>query len=407
MKPDFDLLIVGGGPAGATCALYAEGLGLRVLLVDKELFPRDKICGDVIPKKGIQCLRELELIAALERRPHLRAGGIIFSSPGGKIARIPFSSAHSNLPGYACYVCRREVFDDLLLQTARERVETREGFKVEDLLREGNRVCGVVGRDATGARLEFTARVVAGADGFNSTVARRQGLYDPDPDHWAVATRAYYRGVKGMTDAIEIHFVQSIQPGYFWIFPLDGGLVNVGLGMLHRELKKHGINLREAHLAATRTDFFRDRFAGAELVGSIAGWNLPLGSKRRQVHGDGFVLLGDAAGLVNSFSGEGIGNAMGSGKIAAQVLAEVCRGTDYSASALQHYADRLWAELGPALKLSRSLQRLARFHPLLDLVVDRAARNPEAREWIALMMAGAVSKKVLMSPLTYLRLLFS
>jgi len=407
VKYDCDIVIGGGGPAGATCALYAERLGLDVLLVDKEEFPRDKICGDVIPSLGVECLRELDLLDALHQAPHVRASGMVFSSPAGSQVTIPFTSPTADLAGYVCYVCRREIFDDILFQTAKERVATREGFKVDDLLLDGGQVRGVVGTDADGASVEITAKVTVGADGYRSTVARRLGLYAHDPRHWAVATRAYYRGVKGVSSAIEIHFVRAILPGYFWIFPLEDGLVNAGLGMLYRELKKRRINLKRAHVAATEADFFRDRFQDAEILDDIAGWNLPLGSRKRQVHGDGFLLLGDAAGLVNPFSGEGIGNAMHSGKIAAEVLAEVCRGTDYSASTLQAYAERLWATLGPTLQLSFTLQRIGRIQPLLNLVIGRAATRPEVCEWIAMMMAGTVSKKVLKSPLTYLRLLLS
>jgi len=411
MKDRYDLVVVGGGPAGATCALYAGRAGLDVLLIDSARFPRDKICGDVIPKKGVECLRELGLLDRLQRAPHLRAGGVVFSAPDGSLAAVPFAPAHAEpgagSGGYVCYVCRRQVFDDILFQAARERVETREGFRVEDLMVEDGRACGVVGRDAAGRPVEIAAGVVAGADGYRSVVARRLGLYEHDPGHWAVATRAYYRGVQGMSDAIEIHFVEDILPGYFWIFPLEDGLVNVGLGMLHRELKRRRISLRRAHVDATRAKFFRSRFAGAELVGGISGWNLPLGSKRRPVHGDGFLLLGDAAGLVNPFSGEGIGNAMWSGRIAAEVVAAASRETGCPAGALRAYADRLWTELGPTLRLSHSLQRLGRCRPLLNLVIGRAAKNPEVREWIAQMMAGTVSKRSLRSPLTYLRLLFS
>ncbi|MEW6754426.1 MAG: geranylgeranyl reductase family protein, partial [Candidatus Latescibacterota bacterium] len=404
---EFDLAIVGAGPAGATCALYAARAGLRVALLDRECFPRDKVCGDVIPRKGVQCLQELGLLDALHAVPHVRAGGVVFSSPNGTVARVPFAPAGHALDGYVCYVCRRLVFDEILFAAASRRAEAHQGLRVEDLIVEGGRVCGVTGTDPSGRPQEIRARVVVGADGFRSIVARRTGLYRHDPAHWAVATRAYYRGVGEVTDAIEVHFVDDILPGYFWIFPLDGGLVNVGLGMRHDELRTRGIRLRDAHVAATQSPFFRQRFASAELVGPITGWNLPLGSRRRPVHGDGFVLLGDAAGLVNPFSGEGIGNAMWSGRIAAEVLARACGHGDLSARGLHPYAVQLWAEVGPALKTSHALQRLGRVRPLLNLVIDRAAQNPEVRDWVAGMMAGVVPKKVLRSPLTWVRLLLA
>ena len=405
----YELVIVGGGPAGASCALYAQRLGLEVLLVDQRRFPRDKICGDLIPRKGTICLEELGLLAALEQLPHCRPAAVVFSSPKSRSAAIPFTPSTPEWQDdrYVCYVCRRALFDNLLFQEAKRRVETWEEFQVQDVPFDHGQVCGVIGKDARGKTVEVSARVVVGADGYRSRVGRRVRPERRDPAHWAVATRAYYRDVKGVEEAIEIHFVEAILPGYFWIFPVGDGLVNVGIGMLHQELKKRRLNLRQAHLAAIQAGSFRERFREAEMLGEIVGWHLPLGSRRRQVHGNGFMLAGDAAGLVNPFSGEGIGNAMWSGRLAAQVMAEATRASDYSAAALQPYASRLWAELGPELVLSRSLQRLGRYRPLLELVIGRAAESAQVRDWIALMLAGRISKKVLKSPLTYLRLLFS
>lgn len=405
MQYDYDIVIVGSGPSGATCALYARRRGLKALLIDRETFPRDKICGDAISGKSVKYLQELGLLAALEQSPQRQATGVTFSSPNGTLVTIPFTPRAAARKRFG-YVCRRKVFDNLLFQAAKKQVETREGFAVTGLLRENGRVIGVIGGNGRSSAESITAKVVVGADGYKSTVARQTGIYEHDPRHWVVATRAYYRGIAGLTSNIEIHFVKDILPGYFWIFPLEDGLANVGIGMLHCELKKRRISLRDAHLAATTTDFFRERFENAERVTPIAGWNLPVGSKQRRAFGDGFILLGDAAGLIDPFSGEGIGNGMCSGEIAARVLAEICAGEDFSARALQVYQHKLWETLGDELRTSYALQRIGRIRPLLNLVVGKAAHREDVREWMSMMMAGLASKQSLKSPLTYLRLLF-
>ena len=405
-KYDYDAVIVGGGPGGATAALYAERMGLNVLLVDKEVFPRDKICGDAISGKSVVYLNELDLIETLEANDQVKVSSVVFSSPKGYSADIPFAPGVYDgvLNGY---VCRREVYDNILFQAARKKVDTRENFKVLDLIKQNDQVIGVRGVDADNNEIEITAPVVIGADGYKSIVARKMALYDHDPDHLLVATRAYYRGVTGMGSAIELHYIDEMVPGYFWIFPLENGLTNVGLGMVHRALKRRKVKLKESHVRATQSEFFRERFKNAELIGDIVGWNLPVGSKRRPVHGDGFLLIGDAAGLIDPFTGEGIGNAMASAKIAAEVVLAAKTAGDFSATALKPYETKLWKRLGGELNLAYKLQKTARLKPLVNLVVKRAQDQPEVAEWISGMMSGSISKRELLYPKTYFKLLFS
>jgi len=404
MSYDYDTIIVGGGPAGTTCALYAERMGLKVLLVDKKKFPRDKICGDAISGKSIQYLQELGLDKEVEKVPHVLVYSVVFSSPNEKVINIPFASSEHEAKMYG-FICRRYYFDNVLFQAAKKKVEALEGIAVEDLIIENGQVRGVKGKAEDGTEFSATAKVVVGADGFSSIVARKMGCYDHDPDHWLVATRAYYRGVKDLHDWIELHYIEDIIPGYFWIFPADDGLANVGMGMLYSKLKKKRIRLRYAHEAATRSPFFKQRFEDAELIGDIQGWNLPVGSKRRQIHGNGFLLAGDAAGLIDPFTGEGIGNAMCSGKIAAETLAEVCQGNDFSAKKLQLYPRKLWQRLGPELRMEYTLQRVGQIKPIINFVVGKAAKNADVRDWISAMMTGKISKWELVNPLNYIKLL--
>jgi geranylgeranyl reductase family protein len=400
----YDAIIVGGGPGGATTALYAERLGLKVLLLDKKHFPRDKICGDAISGKSIVYLRELGLIDEIEKSPRVVVNHIVFSSPNQKSVKIKLIEDSFN--GISSgYVCRRMVYDNILFQAAREKVETIEGFTVEDIIRPNGQLKGVRGRFEDGKEKEFTAKVLVGADGFNSVLLRKLKLYDHDPDHLLVATRAYYTGVTGLSDAIELHYIREVLPGYFWIFPLENGMANVGLGMVHSALKKKGVKLKKAHIEATETPIFLNRFQNAQLIGDIQGWNLPVGSKRRTMHGDGFILVGDAAGLIDPFTGEGIGNAMCSGKIAAQTIAEIRKGNDYSSKALNIYAEKVWKTLGGELSLAYRLQRTARFTPLVNLVVNRASKRGEVADWISAMIAGKINKRELLYPSTYIKLL--
>ncbi|MCC7275236.1 MAG: FAD-dependent monooxygenase, partial [Alphaproteobacteria bacterium] len=235
-----DLVVVGGGPAGAAAAMFAARAGLNALLLDKALFPRDKICGDAISGKSVAILRELGLLEGVRRLPGAPVGHIVFGSPDHVEADIDLSRAAD--PGRVTgFVIRRTDFDAFLFAEAARKVECRDGFLVDDLVMADGAVRGVRGRDLrTGRTEEIGARIVLGADGYRSIVARRLGLYRYDPDHTAVGLRAYYDGVAGLGDRIELHYVDAVRPGYLWIFPLGGGAANVGIGMLAAPMRRRG-----------------------------------------------------------------------------------------------------------------------------------------------------------------------
>ena len=136
------------------------------------------------------------------------------------------------------FVIRREILDNFLFEEATKVANTcYEGFAVKDLIRENEQIVGVRGV-VDGREREIHGRTVLGCDGFNSMVARKAGLYAHDAVHWVVAIRCYYENVAGLGDQIELHFVDEVLPGYFWIFPLENGTANVGIGMRHDVLKK-------------------------------------------------------------------------------------------------------------------------------------------------------------------------
>lgn len=406
----FDVIIVGGGPGGSTTAALLSKRGRKVLLLEKARFPRDKTCGDAISGKSVSVLKELGLTDAVEKAPHAIVTGVTFSSPNGSLAEIPFHVKE----GYRSsgYVCRREVYDNLLFQNAKAQpnITTIEQFQVDELLMDGKRVAGVAGTNlTTKEKMEFRAPVTVGADGANSVVARKLGLGEIDPKHHCTALRMYYKGVKGMTNNIEIHFVPELMPGYFWIFPLENGLANVGSGMVTSDMKTRGTNLREATFKAIHDNpMFKERFAGAEMVGDVKGWTLPFGSTHRKNHGDGFVLVGDAASLIDPFSGEGIGNAMTSGSFAAKAIDAALTTNDTTEQFFKkNYDEPLWKSIGSELKSSYNMQRVGRIEPLLNYVVRKAERSPQAREMISSTLANPEARGAYESPLFYLKLLFS
>lgn len=407
IEHEYDVVVVGAGPAGCTAAVYASQLGLKTILLEARSVPKDKICGDAVAGKCIPILKELGLLEKVKNGPHGYSTGVIFSSPKGDIVNITFNppGAKQKTDGY---VVRRKVFDEYLYRRVEESsADTRLQFKVGSVLTENGKVVGVRGKGwGSEAEETYKAKVVIGCDGYRSIVARELGVFERDPDHYVLALRQYWEGVSGMSEAIEVHFVDDIIPGYFWIFPLEDGKANVGLGMMERDIKKRDVDLRELMAKAINNPLFKERFATGKPLERPVQWDLPLGSKRRKMFGNGWMLAGDAAGLIDPFTGEGVGEAMHSGKMAAHAAKEAIDAQDVSEAFLKRYDDRFWEYLGPELMLSHKLQKIGRKKWLLNWVLGKAARSPYVREQISGMLANVIPKKTLASPLFYLKLLF-
>ena len=413
MSDVYDVIIVGAGPAGATAALYAQREGLTTCLLDKARFPRDKICGDALSGKVVSILHELDLLDDVAKLPGATINEVVFGSPEHVDARVDLRRydhqdlATGKVLPMEGFVIRREVLDQFLFEEAKKvATACHEGFAVKDLIEEDGRVVGVCGTVGDEER-EVRGRVVLGCDGFSSIVARKSGLYAHDPEHWVVAIRCYYENVAELTDQIELHFVDEVLPGYFWVFPLEDGQANVGIGMRHDALKKKKVDLKTALDEVINRSPFAHRFKDARPMEEPVGWNLPVGSTRRKSYGDGLLLLGDAAGLIDPFTGEGIGNALYSARYAVEAVKEAIAADDYSEAFFKRYEDRLWDTIGDELATSTRMQKLGQYRPLLNFTINKAARNDKVRDLICGMMANAVPKKQLTNPLFYLKLLFS
>ena len=414
MSLDYDAIVVGAGPSGSACAALLAGKGARVLLIDKAKFPRDKTCGDAVGGKALNVLSELGIEKALVQKGFLRSSGIVFSSPAGDEAEIPLlhdplsrSEKDGRKEMSGGFVCRRKDFDDIVFRHAKGKCETLEETVVEELTFEGSRVAGVKARANDGAADSFSAKVVIGADGVSSVVARKAGVWKLDPAHSCSAVRGYYSGVLGLRGNIEIHFLPECMPGYFWIFPLSKDTANVGVGMLLSDIHGRKINLGGVFGACMKNPRFSGRFDAAALQSPVSGWSLPLASAKRKCAGNGWILLGDAASLVDPFSGEGIGNGMKSAKIAADVLGEALKRGGVNETDCLSYEKALWNEIGADVQSSYSMQKLGRHEWLLNYIIGKAKRSEWLRNELAGMIASREAKRKAADPMFYLRILFS
>lgn len=231
-----------------------------------------------------------------------------------------------------------------------------------------------------------------------------------EPKHYVAGLRAYYKNVTGTNadNFIELHFLKGLLPGYFWIFPLPDGGANVGVGMLSDAIRRKKVNLKKELLKIVNEDpVIKERFKNAELVGTIDGYGLPLGSKKRKISGERYMLIGDAGYLIDPFTGEGIGNAFYSGRLAAQQAALCIQNNDYSAAALQRYDSEIERVMGAELRLSNKLQKFIKYPILFDTFLKITANNKKLKEVFTCMFHEVDIRKKLLKPSFYLDILLN
>lgn len=406
-----DVLIAGAGPGGCSAALALARHGVRVVLVDKAVFPRDKVCGDALSGKVMRILDRTapdvgERLRADGRQ--LPSWGVTFTAPGGKSLRVPFSrnTGEGAAPGS---IMPRLDFDALLL----DKVKTSPGITVVEgtPIAHFERIPNGWRAMEAGAKRSFEARLVIAADGANSHFSRHVAGLPMEPRHHCAGVRAYFGGVKGLDPQgfIELIFLKELLPGYLWVFPLAEGRANVGLGLRSDVVRNRRADLKGLmrDLLATHP-LLKDRFSGARMEGPIQGLGLPLASTRRAISGDGYLLVGDAGHLIDPFTGEGISHAMISGMHAGDVAAVALAATEGrpTAKSLLEYDARVWRRLGKELSISTRLQQLANVPWLFDLVVSRAVKNPALADTISSMFNDLDMRARLRQPSFYAKLLF-
>jgi len=408
----FDAIVVGAGPSGCSCALFLANSGRKVLLLDKATFPREKVCGDAFSGKSIGIARELKLLDAIPGLPHGIVQGLMMVSPNGKKVDVPFPNASGM--EFAGYTVERRNVDNLFFQRAlgNKQITVLQGFSVTGLEKSSSgAVCGVNGALTLGGSrkgIRFFGKVVVGADGAASVVGRNVVSKSQPKEHVYSAVRGYWSGISGLSGNIELYFIDGVLPGYLWIFPMANGMANVGLGILSSDLKgKHPTMILQE--AIGKHPSIAPRFANAKLEGKVGGWAIPNGSYKKLNTGDGWVLVGDAASLVDPFSGEGVGNALSSGKYAAMAInsaLDAHKGADsLPAQSLAAYEENVARFLRKDIANSYRLQRLSRHRFLLNLFIGKAADKPEVRQMLIDMLGSAEEKEKVVSPMFYLKLL--
>lgn len=366
----FDVIICGAGPAGCSAALALQRSGLNVALIEKKTFPRDKVCGDAIPARAVDVLKSIDpsyvkQFSNFDRQLLTKHTDIVYGKRSIKL--------HWQIPAYTC---ARVDFDNYLFSLVVNNTNTKvyQSTVIKDIQKG---VDGYSLIDKSGDC--YKAKMIIGADGAQGICAKLLGDYKLDREHHIGSVRAYFKGVGGMNlDKTEMYMDKSYRPGYFWLFPIAGGYTNVGFGMMSVDIAKRKIDLKKAFYDfIDKVPELRERFVGASLVGKLEGHSLPLASKRVVMSGEQFMLCGDAASLIDPITGEGIGNAMQSGYLAAMHAVECFNAHDFSVKKMKEFDTAVWDCLGKELGFRTRAQKLFRQAPqLLDMAFAISGWEP-------------------------------
>jgi geranylgeranyl reductase family protein len=309
----FDVLVIGAGPAGSIAALVLARSGARVALLDKARFPRDKACGDFIGPRGLQVLADL----GVPEPPGIDVGDMVVVGPTGRRVVLPCFDGDS-YPGRARAVTRT-VFDDALRTAALDAGAIPCDGRADRPLGSDASLDGFTVSDGGELRADF----VIGADGATSHVAQSAGLVESSRVLWGFAVRCY---LDQRVDLPAITLWEETRwhafPGYGWIFPGPGGVANVGVGigtLADRQSGAGAVRMLPAYLDHLVRLGLLDRTPTLPLPRRLGGW-LKMGMVGTAPAAGRVLLVGDAAGLVNPLQGEGIAQAMTSGRAAAEAV---------------------------------------------------------------------------------------
>lgn len=410
-----DIVIAGAGPSGVSASLFLSQSKVKHLVIEKASFPRDKVCGDALSGKVFSHLKHV--IPSIhddftaDTNHFIPSYGVRFVAPNGKNLDVPFSPGLTLSDKSPGFISKRLYFDEYIFQKCVEQpfAQIMQSTELVKLLQTEEGLILTIKHD--GKESTILTKLLISAEGERSPTSRMvYQTNERDYDNFSAGIRAYYSGVTEFQSMnfIELHFIKDFLPGYFWIFPLPNGLANVGVGMLSRDVSKKKLNLKKMmEQIIEHHPIISKRFTHAKLEGKITGWGLPLGRKQQDISIERILLCGDAASLIDPFTGEGIGNAILSGRYAAQTAVKALQLGNFSAEFLKDYDQTVYKKIGSELKLSSTLLSLCRYPRLFNFVVNKANRNPELSELISCMFADIGLRKKFSNPLFYLRILLS
>ena len=390
-----DVVIVGAGPTGSSCAYWLADAGWDVVVVEKKVFPREKTCGDGLTPRAVRQLADMGLedaLAGSHRYTGLRAFGF------GNSIEMQWPE-HPHFPSYGYTITRHDLDGLVAARAAHAGAHLLQGTEVVGVVTDDAHPASplpalkgvtVKEKGAAGTRT-IEARYVVIADGSNSRIGRMLGTSRRRDLPLGMALRGYYRSERHDDQFIESHLdirdtEGNVVPGYGWIFPMGDGRVNVGVGLLSTEQRWKGVN------TSTLMDTFVDYapkswgLSPATSLGPPTGGKLPMGLSVGPRVGHNVLIAGDAGGVINPFNGEGIAYGYETGRLAAAALGHALTGA--GSRALEAYDRELTAAYGPYYKVARAFVHLISHPDAMRVCVNLGMRSDLLMNQLLRIMAN-------------------
>lgn len=392
---DYDVAVIGAGPAGAAAAYYLARGGLRVALLDKFDFPRDKTCGDGLTPRALSVLDSMGVLPQVEQHAYPCVALTIRNSDE---VTFRIELAGPGDPPRRILIVPRLTLDDTLRQHAIEAgTQFVPNTKVEHITHQENSHVRLWCEG--GQTLDCRLTVIA--TGANTALLRKVGLLEHRPP-LNLAARAYFENVDGLDDTIVLFFDGVEHPGYGWVFPTGSGTANIGCGVFFDSRTPQPSHLR--HIVQHHP-FLRRILRNARQVGPIKGHPLRTDFSRAISGKDRILVTGEAIGLVNPITGEGIDYALESAQMVAGAILKDWRDGSGSAAIQKDYRAALDQKFRFPLALGHLAQRLGFRDGIVDKALRRIQYRPHLHRVVIDACFGLVDPISILTPRTFWELL--
>lgn len=384
------VLVVGGGPAGSAAALWLARQGVEVTLVEKKEFPRDKTCGDGLTPRAIYQLEEMGF--DFDVPEFHRITGLRSYAGDDLMIEMPWPD-HSRFPNWGGVIRRRDLDEQVARLAAKEGVTVREKTEAIPVIEDG-RLTSVTLSNGAGDE-QVTPDITIIADGSMNRFGRELGTARRRDYPLGMAARGYYSSPRSSDPFLESQLDLrdadgATMPGYGWVFPLGDGTVNVGVGLLSTFKKWKDVNTTRMmnDYVATAPDYWE--LSEETRLSKPMGGKLTMSYSKSPLVGVNWITIGDAAGAINPWNGEGISYAYETGRLAAEYVSQSLAADD--PGLLRRYPIRLQDEYGLYYKMARIFVKLIGYPSVMRTLAHTGLRNRSLMEWTLKVMANLLDE---------------